>query len=490
MKKITISLFLILTVISSCDEILEVSPRGKYLSENYYKNDDALISAISGLYRQVKECNLWEEIPKWDICSDDYYRHGDHSQDPALETFTFDAANKQLQFNWSSKYEVISRANNIIMSIKEDNTTFTPAIKSRSLGEAYFFRAWAYWWLYLPYGEIPLISEEDVTNLNYNKPKATINEVFTQIESDLKASIDYLNPKESDGRAGKGSAYAYLCQLYMHWSCIPGVNADEKLNAAIQYGELITKNDLYKLTPTYLENFRQVDTQTSELLFSFQSSTWASSGCLMYFFNERSLGGWGFWEPFEAFYNLYDPRDVRRGNTMLKSGVDPMTSSGSDEIFVGATLTGIQFCKYLLLDPSTGKLSIDMVIPLMRSADVYLLVAEAKIRKSGAGAGDAEINAVRKRTGLPDVSNAGKDELILERRLELVGEVRRHFDVMRWDKIGWVDAVALYSDPDFVYPADRGIRKFNRPKNYYFPLPQTEIDKSKGVLIQNPEYTN
>jgi hypothetical protein len=140
------------------------------------------------------------------------------------------------------------------------------------------------------------------------------------------------------------------------------------------------------------------------------------------------------------------------------------------------------------LDPSTGKISFNIVVPVMRSADVYLLVVEAKIRKSGAGAGDAEINAVRKRTGLPDISNAGKDELILERRLELVGEVRRHFDVMRWDKIGWVDAVALYSDPDFVYPDDRGIRKFNRPKNYYFPLPQEEIDKSKGVLIQNPAY--
>jgi len=127
---------------------------------------------------------------------------------------------------------------------------------------------------------------------------------------------------------------------------------------------------------------------------------------------------------------------------------------------------------------------------LMRSADVYLLVAEAKIRKSGAGAGDAEINAVRKRTGLPDIVKADKEELMLERRLELCGEVRRHFDVMRWDRIGWVDAVALYSDPNFMYPADVGIRKFTRPKNYYFPLPQQEIDKSKGVLIQNPEYVN
>jgi hypothetical protein len=468
---------------------VDVQQRGKYTADNFFKTDDDLVAAVSGIYGQWHTYDLGEEIPKWDICSDDYWRHGDHSQDQSIETFTFDAANKQFRFNWAIKYEVISRANNVIINAKDDQTKFSEAIRKRSLGEAYFWRAFAHWWLYLPYGEVPVITDEDVINANYNKPKSTIEEVMKQMESDWKQAADLLNPIETNGRVHKGTAYAFLTQLYMHWSCQPNVNAEEKLNAAIQYGELVTKNDLYKLTPTYLENFRQVTTRTSEILFSFQNGTLRDAPNWLMFFNDRGLGGWGFWEPFQAMYDLYQPNDIRRSCTMLKSGVDPMTTSGSDEIFVGATLTGIQFCKYLKLDENMKKSS-ELVIPLMRSADVYLLVAEAKIRKSGAGAGDAEINAVRKRTGLPDIVKADKEELMLERRLELCGEVRRHFDVMRWDRIGWVDAVALYSDPNFMYPADVGIRKFTRPKNYYFPLPQQEIDKSNGVLIQNPEYVN
>jgi hypothetical protein len=132
-----------------------------------------------------------------------------------------------------------------------------------------------------------------------------------------------------------------------------------------------------------------------------------------------------------------------------------------------------------------GSLSNQANVPILRSADVYLLVAEAKIRKSGPGAGDDEINVVRDRVGLLPVSNAGMPELIHERRVELLGENQRHQDLMRWDKAGIVDIVEIYGE-------DRGqfdpVRVFVRPKNYYFPIPQNEIDLSNGVLIQNPGY--
>jgi hypothetical protein len=112
-------------------------------------------------------------------------------------------------------------------------------------------------------------------------------------------------------------------------------------------------------------------------------------------------------------------------------------------------------------------------------------VAEAKIRKDGAGSGDAEINEVRARAGLPPVSNAGMPELIHERRVELFGENQRHQDLMRWDRAGIVDIVQIYGE-------DRGQfdppRVFVRPKHYYFPIPQSEIDISNGVLIQNEGY--
>jgi hypothetical protein len=127
----------------------------------------------------------------------------------------------------------------------------------------------------------------------------------------------------------------------------------------------------------------------------------------------------------------------------------------------------------------------------MRSADIYLLVAEAKIRTQGAGAGDALINLVRKRASplLAPVAGAGMPQLIHERRVELAGEGERHQDLMRWDKKNIVDIAAIYNLQKSKSPVDQAKTvTFVRPKHYYYPIPQVEIDKSNGVLKQNPNF--
>lgn len=84
--------------------------------------------------------------------------------------------------------------------------------------------------------------------------------------------------------------------------------------------------------------------------------------------------------------------------------------------------TGYCIRKYTSYKQSNGHLNTALKQPLLRTADVYLLVAEAKIRKNGAGAGDAEINSVRQRAHLLPVTGAGMNQLIHERRVELGGE--------------------------------------------------------------------
>jgi len=142
-----------------------------------------------------------------------------------------------------------------------------------------------------------------------------------------------------------------------------------------------------------------------------------------------------------------------------------------------------------------GGIDYDLKQPLLRSSDVYLLVAEAKIRTSGAGAGDAEINAVRQRAGLLPLSGAGMDQLIHERRVELGGENIRWQDLLRWDKDKLVNLDTIVGKPKTASPLPpyNGTtvipgRTFVRPKDYYMPIPQEIIDESKGVIKQNVNY--
>ena len=78
---------------------------------------------------------------------------------------------------------------------------------------------------------------------------------------------------------------------------------------------------------------------------------------------------------------------------------------------------------------------------------------------------------------LPKVTTTDQGELREairhERRVELGLEPDRFYDLVRWGTAKEVLAAA---------------GKTYQDKNAYLPIPQTEIDKSKGVLVQNPNY--
>jgi hypothetical protein len=58
-----------------------------------------------------------------------------------------------------------------------------------------------------------------------------------------------------------------------------------------------------------------------------------------------------------------------------------------------------------------------------------------------------------------------------ERRIELAMENERFYDVVRWG-----DGPTVLGSLGFL------------PKHEWYPIPQTAIDQSQGVLVQNPNY--
>jgi starch-binding outer membrane protein, SusD/RagB family len=108
----------------------------------------------------------------------------------------------------------------------------------------------------------------------------------------------------------------------------------------------------------------------------------------------------------------------------------------------------------------------------MRYAEVLLLHAEALIESNQDAAGmDIINNQIRARVGLGDSPIAdAKLALRHERRVEMAFEPHRWFDITRWG-IGAEVFGAKWDD------------KFN-----VLPFPQSAIDRSGGVVQQNPGY--
>ena len=470
-------LLVVAAFLAACsDDPLQATPYGQTTSANFWRSVDDAEAAINAAYEPLREHDFYGHAEHtFSIPSDDQWRAGDHSEDQAIEELTFGPNNPVLEYSWEPKWEIISRANQVLINVPEMD--MPSDLKDRILGEAHFLRGFIYWRLAVIYGGVPLILEEQAEAGEFNLPRASLEETRAQIEQDLQQAAQLLpleHTAENLGRPTKGSAWGFLTKLYVY---------QERWQDAIQVGRQVIEGP-YPLADSFQENF-QIETENNpEMLFAVQNKDgWGGSAHKIYT-TPRPWGGWDFHEPTQNLVDEFEDSDPRRDYSLYEVGemVDLGGDRGPTEYTPDLSQTGYHFAKFSSWRESGG-LDDDQNIPILRAADVYLLVAEAKIRSSGNG--DAEINAVRQRVGLPTISGATMEDLIHERRVELAGENQRHFDLMRWDKAGIVDIKAIYAE-------DRGPfdppREFERPKHYLFAIPQRQIDLSNGVLEQNPGY--
>ncbi|GGA91888.1 membrane protein [Puia dinghuensis] len=495
---------------------LDQNPSGEYTTANYWRNQSDVIAGVLGIYNILyTEDWIGHDLYAYDDQSDDICVDGDHPDFKYIQNFQIDPTLQLIYITWPFAYEQIGRANNAILYIPKV-PVMDSAIRNRSMGEAYFLRGYAYFVLSQIYGSVPLITEKNVTAASYNVPKSSVDSIRAQAESDFLQAASLLPETYDDadkGRVSKGAAWGMLCKLYMF---------EDKLQQAVQYGSNVTGDGNYALATHYTDNFTLGNQESNtEILFAVwnknQEISNVPASAISTYFTPRAWQGWGFHHPTENFAESFEPGDsVRKKATLISVGDSipnqtNMTTIGAGDayqMFLGMagastgrmlpsmSTTGYCIKKYTAFMPSgDGGVDYDLKQPLLRSSDVYLLVAEAKIRLNGAGSGDVEINAVRKRAGLLPVSGAGMNQLIHERRVELAGENIRWQDLLRWDKDKLINLDTIVGKPKSASPLPPyngsvviPSRTFVRPKDYYMPIPQEIIDESKGVIVQNPNY--
>ena len=117
-------------------------------------------------------------------------------------------------------------------------------------------------------------------------------------------------------------------------------------------------------------------------------------------------------------------------------------------------------------------------VRVIRYADVLLMYAEVcyLYDNDSDGSGLVALNQVRQRSGMPDQPALTPEVIVHERNVELATEGHRYNDIVRW----------AYS-PEFNI--DLGVLfnyNFDKNKNFYYPIPQSEINANRGSLKQNP----
>ena len=140
---------------------------------------------------------------------------------------------------WNGAYKAIQGANNIIANYEK--AVGNPTNINQIAGEAFFLRAYNYFWIVSLWGKAPLVLNSHIYSDDLLKLSVSSEaDIYAQIISDLQKSKTLLaDKKPQPGRAGKGTAQATLAQVYLQMTGWPLKDASKYALAAAAAKDVI-----------------------------------------------------------------------------------------------------------------------------------------------------------------------------------------------------------------------------------------------------------
>ena len=548
MKKVMKAKYLLtaafsLALLSSCSDFLDVQPEGSPTTSQYFTNDDQAVDAIDALYAPIHQENLfgreifWEQAAACDVV---WGRSRGYSD---LATFRYTGDESPLRTTYNNFMTVISRANWVVEKLleKQGRTTLT-AVETRSLGEAYFMRAFAHFYIAYRYGTdkqgVPFTRYEDYEGGYDNsipKQQASVVDNYKLIIEDLDNAIKYL-PKfeeygtDDRGRAHQAAAVAYKAKVYAYWATW---DKSQWQNVISMVDELETKYGR-DLAPNYDDIFSSDFSNfwTKEYLFGIAGNGGDNPGGSEFPGVILENKGWGVYNGWGQNKPSYDIHEEMvkdgKGNDRIKR---TLLEYGQEFQFFGETRkfystsdfeSGFMINKYMDAfkyenADKAGYVSTNgdwpttrLNMPLIRFAEMLLFRAEAYLATGHADKAATDLNRIRTRSHLTPISgNATWADIYHERRCELAFEFTDHlYDLKRWYHSGDAAIKALAAKELNSHPRARHYADRSDPNSTFtigdygdyqnkaayqdymiaFPYPSTEITKSGGALKQNDGY--
>jgi len=531
---------------------LEREPKGALSEKDYFQTDNAAMKLVTNCYGPmldgwgytINKVALGDEsVDNADGGGSD---PGDRPQTIEVGRGRPLASNSLLQEMWNNRYSGIGKCNLAIEDILNNwenliagGGEVSDETKARYIAEIKFLRAWYYFDLIWVFKEVPLVVSTLKPEIRL--PKNTVEELRTQIYKDLDEAINTASfprsstlPRADKGRANKDAAYALKARAALFFAGLMESNkmtgnAVEEYAIAKNSAEQVVKNGNLSLLPDFQDLYRgdyKVGPYSQESIFPvlrtyIPAIGFGGDAFAIMNVGRNNVGGYGGNTPTRDLALEFENGDPRKMFTIISDGDVFSTSSGGQEIHNYRGYYNdfnLQHSRKAFV-PQQYRIQNDLLRSnwgpyWIRYSEVLLVYAEALL-KTNASTTDVVkyINEVRKRAfvttskidqpavsrkfgqGLTAVSEAEFNATIAvkitdnllkaikhERRVELALEGFRLYDLVRWNEYA-PTMRAFYTKYGF---ADKGV---NAGENSWpFPIPQTEIDRSNGVLVQNSNY--
>lgn len=488
MKKIVYTpLVASLLFFSACDkEYLEVQPTDNVSAQAVFTTTTNAWAALNGIHRnmlvrQDDQSEFGEGGVKvnMDILGDDLafasasngwhvgtYRWNDHRNTNSNVS----------QYVWEFYYRMIGNANMIVNNI--DAAEGPEADKQAIKGQALVYRAWAHYQLVQVYGkryDAGIINDQlgvsiMLSNTTEGQPRATVEEVYAQVNADLDEAIqllaDYNRTYKSHFNVSVAKGLKARIALTMQdWATAAQYAAEviEESGATLmsrpQYTEGFNNID----NPEWIWGSRQIGDQQTFFasFFAYMSANFNSTNIRT---NPKLINA--------ALYDQIPETDIRSELWDPTGASIPAPRNGTKAPYASK--------KFL---SQSSAISVGDV-PHMRLAEMYLIEAEAQARMGQDDAAAETLYTLVSNRDPEYVKSASSgqallDEVLFQRRIELWGEGFRFLDLKRTNSR--LDRTGSNHNPAYavVMTVEPGVN------DWEFLIPQGEIN-ANPQMVQNP----
>ncbi|KGE13173.1 RagB/SusD family nutrient uptake outer membrane protein [Sphingobacterium deserti] len=536
------------SILASCSDFLDRVPQDQIVNETYWKTQEHLEMAATGIYSRVKAKNF---VDMENLAENTMWPTTNQYKD--IGSGVFPVTQPTVNSEWANMYRDIRECNAFLENY-QGATENEPGAKERLAGEVRVIRALAYSFLTSFYGDIPLVTK----TLNPDDPElygertaqsVVVDFLLKELDEAAVALPETIPTGENLGRVSRGTALALKSRIALTYGRFELAEQAAKAvmdmgvyqlytsgNPATAYGELFTragklsggrnKETIFArlhLTDVIMHNLSreiQVPDQfarfvpTRSLVESYlcadglpidKSPLYSDASYADVFKNRDPRMTQTILVPGDKWGGRYDGRPVAQNQDPSIFQVPKFSQDGRGSV----TTTGYYFKKYVEPTAVPNYNRDDNDIHHIRYAEVLLNYAEARLEQNNLTQADLDmsINLLRDRVGMKRMDLAFlaqhnmdvREEVRRERRVELALEGHRYFDVRRWKqgellgndiegvKASWFPQLnsATYRKGEDGYLSVQWNRAFESPKNYLWPVPQTQYDRN-NKLGQNP----
>jgi tetratricopeptide (TPR) repeat protein len=513
-------LLIIAIVVGSCKKDITLTPTSGVLISDYFKTQNDITASLAGIYSAFQE-----EMEGAGTTSDEglggrYHYWGDLRGETFLSsTFTSNSAielsRNTLEFansftDWGGLYKVISRTNLAIQyypQVLGQDPNVTQTILNNSLAQAYAMRAESYFYIVRLWGDAPMWTTPylDITTSGSKASTKAITLIDSLIIPDLTKAYALIQKNQTPTvwYVGEGAICSILADVYMWRAAMAGGGgATDYQNAITWYKNLFLAKGptgvLYGAAGAFetTANWKNIfinPTQSPEPIWSINwDYTVNGCACIPVFVgltnNPVQLD-----PAFQAFWKKQYKTDTR-----VAKSIDTL-----------ATLNHINLLyKYYNLIPNAtgitpvaGNLNFNVYLPMYRLGDAYLSYAEASAQTGDLATALTYLNLIHKRASSTGATFTASqfptsasmiDGILAEDQLELLGEGKRWFELVRTNRVHTIMDPILNLRNGTVDPITKIVTLattgfIDAPNRYLWPISQSALN-ANTLLKQNPGY--